>query len=404
MRVEQMWTSSAEVSLRRVQPMRPRLLVAGGLIALSLLCGSLAAAGNEWYVERDFHCMWLAGRIAATGGDPYDPAQYQAATSEGRPAAEALIACGPRFPYPPWTTLGFAALGSLPLPTAATLWISLLVAATVLGIGWSWQLAGPGRIAWPVVALLVIFTEPFLLALTQGQFGGIYLALTAGAGVWLGSRRDVRAGIATAALALKPQVALITGPVLMALAIRSRRRRVVGAAGIAFLVGLAACLALRPSWLSAWALAPGELRSVAISRNTTWDLAASLGSWTIGVVAIVVLLSSVAALVRTRRLEHADVVGLGAAASLVVTPYAWTHDFMVLAIPWAVTLAHANELQPARRRLLTLATLVVAAPMLWAFEVLIALGRADESLAALTPMVTTMLLALSIRWATDVGD
>lgn len=380
---------------------RPRFLVAGGLVTLSLLCGSLAAAGNEWYVERDFHCMWLAGRIAASGGDPYDPVQYQAATSEGRPAGEALIACGPRFPYPPWTTLGFAALGSLPLPTAATLWTSLLVAATVLGIGWSWQLAGPGRITWPVVALLVIFTEPFLLALTQGQFGAIYLALTAGAGVWLGSRRDLRAGIATAALALKPQAALITGPVLMALAIRSRQWRVVAAGGIALLLGFAACIALRPSWLFAWALAPGELRSVAISRNTTWDLAASLGSWGLGIAIIVVLLLSVAALARSRRLEHADFVGLGAALSLVVTPYAWTHDFMVLAIPWAVSLAHANELPPARRRLLTLATIIVAAPLLWAFEVLIALGRADESLAALTPIVTTLLLALSIRWATD---
>ena len=387
-----------------MQPVRPRLLVAGGLVALSLLCGSLAAAGNEWYVERDFHCMWLAGRVAASGGDPYDPAQYQAATSEGRPAAEALIACGPRFPYPPWTTLVFAALGSVPLPIAATLWISLLVAATVLGIGWTWQLAGPERIAWPVVALLVIFTEPFPLALTQGQFGALSLALTAGAAVWIRSRHGVRAGIAMAALALKPQTALVTGPVLLALAVRGRQWHAVVAAGIAFLAGLIACLVVRPSWLLAWVQAPGELRSVAISRNTTWDLAAWLGSWTIGIAIIALLMLTVVALVRTRRLEHADVVGLGAALSLVVTPYAWTHDFMVLAIPWAVTLAHANRLRPIPRRVLTLATMTVAALMLWAFEVLIALGRADESLAALTPILTTLLLAVSIRWATERRD
>jgi glycosyl transferase family 87 len=387
-----------------VQPVRPRLLVAGGLVALSLLCGSLAVAGNEQYVERDFHCMWLAGRVAASGGDPYDPAQYQAATSEGRPAAEALIACGPRFPYPPWTTLVFAALGSAPLQTAAILWISLLVAATVLGIGWTWQLAGPERIAWPVVALLVIFTEPFLLALTQGQFGAIYLALTAGAAIWIPSRHELRAGIAIAGLALKPQTALVTGPVLLALAVRSRQWQAVATAGVAALMGLIACVVLRPSWLLAWAQAPSELRSVAISRNTTWDLAVSLGSWTLGVLIIAVLLSLSFALVRTSRLEHADVVALGAALSLVVTPYAWTHDFMVLAIPWAVTLAHANELRPVPRRLLTLATMTVAALMLWAFEVLIALGRADESLAALTPILTTLLLAMSIRWGADRRD
>jgi hypothetical protein len=220
---------------------RPRRIWSAGLLlTLSLLCGFLAAAGNDWYAGRDFHCFWLGGRIAATGGDPYDAAQYQAATSGIRPASEAIGACGPRNPYPPWTTLVFAALGSLPLPIAATLWMSVLVAATVLGIGWTWQLAGPGRIAWPIIALLVVFTEPFLLALTQGQFGAMYLALTAGAAVWLRSRHGLRAAIATAALALKPQSALVTSPVLVALAIRSREWRAVATTGV---VGLAALVA-----------------------------------------------------------------------------------------------------------------------------------------------------------------
>ena len=388
-----------------MQPARPRpIWGAGLLLTLSLLCGFLAAAGNDWYAGRDFHCFWLGGRIAATGGDPYDPAQYQAATSGIRPASEAIGACGPRNPYPPWTTLAFASLATVALPLAATIWISVLVAATVLGIGWTWQLAGPGRISWPIIALLVVLTEPFLLALTQGQFGGLSLALTAGAALWLRSRHGLRAGIATAGLALKPQTALISGPVLLALAIRDRQWRAIAGAGIALLAALAACLSLRPDWLTAWAAAPAELRSVAISRNTTWDLAVSLGSWTLGIGMIALLLLLVLASVRRRFLDDADVVGLGAAFSLVVAPYAWTHDFMVLAIPWAVTLAHANELRPTRRRLLTLATLIVAAPMFWAFVVLIALARADESLAALIPMLTTLLLALSIRWATDVVD
>jgi len=388
-----------------VELARPhRIWTAGALLALSLLCGYLAAAGNDWYVDRDFHCFWLAGRIAASGGDPYDPAQYQAATSEGRPAAEALVACAPRFPYPPWTALAFALLGALPLPLAATLWISLLVAATVLGIGWSWQLAGSERISWPVVALLVVLTEPFLLALTQGQFGPLSLAFTAAAAAWLRSRRSLQAGIATAGLALKPHTALISGPVLLALAIRSRQWPAVAGAGLVLFAAFAVCVLLRSSWLFAWILAPGELRDLAFSRNTTWDFAASLGSWTLGVVMIALLLGSVAALVRSRHLEHADVVGLGASISLVVAPHAWTHDFMVLAIPWSITLAHANELGPTRRRLLTFAALIVAAPLLWAFEVLIALGRADESLAALTPMLTALLLALGIRWATDSAN
>jgi hypothetical protein len=311
-----------------------------------------------------------------------------------------IAPCGPRFPYPPWTTLAFAGLATFGLPLAATLWISLLVAATVLGIGWTWQLAGPGRIPWPVVAVLVVLTEPFVNALTQGQFGGLSLALTAGAAVWLRRRRGLRAGVATAGLALKPQTALISGPVLLAVAIRSRQWDALAWAAIAVLAGLAASVSLRPGWLVAWAAAPGELRGVAIVRNTTWDLAASLGTWTLGIGMIALILLGVFALVRARPLELADVVGLGAAISLVVAPYAWTHDYMLLALPWSLTLAHANELRPARRRVLTFATLVLAAPLLWTFTVLIQIAGMHESLSALVPMVTTLLLALGIRWAT----
>jgi hypothetical protein len=372
---------------------------AGIVMTLSLVCGFLAAAGNSWYAERDFECFHVAGGVAASGGDPYDPAQYQAATSANRPAAEALAACGPRFPWPPWTTLVFAALATLSLPLASTVWISLLVAATVLGIGWTWQLAGPGRVPWPVVAVLVILTEPFVLALLHGQFGPFFLALTAGAGLWLRSRHGVRAGLAMAGLALKPHTAFVSGPLLLAIALRSRQWNAVATAGALFAVALVVSIALRPSWLAAWLLALDENRAIPVFRNTTWDLARSLGSSMFAVVIIGLVLAAVVALVRARPLAHSDLVAFGAAFSMVVTPHAWAHDFMVLAIPWTVTLAHAKDLRPAVRRALTYSTLFVAAPLFWTFQIFIQVVRTDESLSALIPILTTLLLALAIHIA-----
>jgi hypothetical protein len=66
-----------------------------------------------------------------------------------------------------------------------------------------------------------------------------------------------------------------------------------------------------PAWLVSWAAAPGELRGAAIIRYTTWDLATSLGSWAFGLAMIALLLLAVALLVRGRRLEQTDVIGLG---------------------------------------------------------------------------------------------
>jgi hypothetical protein len=378
------------------------LRTAALLLTLSLFCGLLAAAGNAYLAGRDFECFYLAGRIALDGGDPYDQAQYEAATGLIRPRlANDIAPCGPRNPYPPWSTLLFTGLATLGLPLAATLWSSLLIASTVLGIGWTWQLAGPRRVPWPVIAALVVLTEPFMLALSQGQFGGLHFALTAGAAVWLRERHGLRAGTALAGLALKPQTALVSGPVLLGLAVRDRQWRVLVAAVAVFLALLAASLLIRPEWLVPWVAAPSELRGAAIIRNTTWDLATSLGSWTFGIAIIALLLLAVVALVRGRRIERTDLIGLGTAFSLVVAPYAWVHDFMILAIPWSLTLARAAQLRPTRRRILMLATLFLAGLLFWTFEVFITVARVDKSVLALIPMLTTLLLALGIRWATE---
>ncbi len=377
------------------------LWTASLLLALSLVCGFLTAAGNSYYAGRDFECFYQAGRIALDGGDPYDQAQYEAATGHIRARlANDIAPCGPRNPYPPWTTLLFTGLATLGLPLAATLWATLLIASTVLGIGWSWQLAGH-RVPWPVIAALVVLTEPFMLALSQGQFGGLYFALTAGTALWLRERQSLRAGVALAGLALKPQTALVSGPVLLGFAVRDRQWRVLIALVAAFLAALAASLLIRPTWLVPWVAAPSELREAAIIRNTTWDLATSLGSWTFGIAIIALLLVVVVLLVRGRRTQWTDLVGLGTAFSVVVAPYAWVHDFMILAIPWSLTLARATELRPARRRMLAFATLFVAGLLFWILEVLIVVARVDKSVLALMPMITTLLLALAIRWATE---
>ena len=143
-----------------LRPQRLRLVAnAALLIVLSLVCGFFAAGINGWYDEQDFHCFWAAGRIVASGGDPYDAQQFVPAILTIPPSeARALNRCGQRLSYPPWAAIALAPFGAIPLPVAATLWASLAVMATVLGINWTWQLAGQRRIPWPLVAGLVVGT------------------------------------------------------------------------------------------------------------------------------------------------------------------------------------------------------------------------------------------------------
>lgn len=367
------------------------------LLSLSLICGFVAAGEHGWYEDRDFVCLYVAARIVVTGGDPYDVRQF-------RPTAEAIALtspdraihrCGERLKYPPWVGLALAPFGALPLPTAATLWASLAVLSVVIGINWTWLLVGRDRIPWPLVAVLVVGTEPFVRTLMEGQFGAFSFALTAAAALALRSGRDFSGGVATAGLVLKPSTSVGFVAAILGLALLRRRWRFLGAAAAAGLALAGVSELIRPGWLLDFARAATEIGGSVTDRATIWNLT---GSWTPAVAIVALLLAAVVVLVGRQRPNDADVLGLAVAFSLVVSPYAWSHDYVVLAVPWSMTIAHARQLRPLLRRTLMFSTILVAAPLLWIMAALIQV-RQDENLSVLVPMLTALLLAFAIRLA-----
>ena len=364
-------------------------------MVLSIVCGFTAAGLNGWYEGRDFHCFWITGRIVVSGGDPYDAGQYVPAILTVPPSeAGALERCGQRLSYPPWTGLALAPFGALPLPAAATLWASLAMIATVLGIYWTWELVGKRRIPWPLVAALVVCTLPFIHDVYHGQFATFTLALTAGAALSMRSGSDTVGGITTALLAIKPHVAAGFAAVTLVLAILRRRTRFVLAAGAAGLGLAGVSELLRPGWIVEFARAATQLSRSIADRSTIWNLA---GSWPLAVVMIALLLTAVCVLVRGRHANEADILGLAVSFSLVVAPYAWNHDFVVLAIPWSMTIAHAGQLRPLLRRTLTYATVGVAVPLLWWMGTIASLFGDGEALYVVVPILTAVLLAIAVR-------
>ena len=365
------------------------------LVVLSLVCGFTAAGLNGWYEERDFHCFWVTGRIVASGGDPYDPQQYVPAILTIPPTqAKALERCGQRLSYPPWTGMALAPFGALSLPAAATLWASLAVLAAVLGINWTWRLAGLRRFSWPLVAALVVATEPFARSFSEGQFATFTFALTAGAALSLWSKSDGVAGLATSLLSIKPQTAVGFGAVVLPFALVQRRWRFVGASAAAALGIVALSELLRPGWTLEFVGSAGALSGSITDRATIWNLA---GSTALAIVMIAALVVAIVVLIRSRPIDDAAVLGLAVSLSLVVAPYAWDHDYIALAIPWAMIISRARQLRPPLNRVLTASTIVVAAPLPWVMAAVAAL-RGNESLFVFVPMITALLLALATRW------
>lgn len=386
--------SFAEKALTAVRVWAGRAVL---LITLSLFCGVLAASSHSWYQGRDFHCFYVSGRIVASGGDPYDAAQFVPAVAEVGPTLDrANERCGVRLSYPPWTALMLAPFGALSLPAASSLWVALSVFAMVLGIGWTWQLVGRERISWLLVAVLTLFTEPFLLNLAEGQFDMFSFALTAAA--MLGLRSDrTSGGVATAALSVKPQVSIGFAAVALVLAVFQRRWRFVGVAAASGLALVVSTQLVRPGWIAEFVSGTVELTGAIPNRATIWNLVAPYGPWTLAAGMVVLLVGAVVLLVRSRPFDEVGVMSVGTALSLVVAPYAWSQAYIVLAIPWSLTFAYATRADPLRRRVLTYGTLIVAGPLLWICTLLWPF-RGSESLSVIVPMFTALLVALAIRW------
>jgi len=368
------------------------------LVVLSLLCGFAAARLAGWYEGHDFHCFWAAGRIVASDGDPYDPQQFVPEIQTIPPSPErALIRCGHRLFYPPWTAIALAPFGALPLPAAAGLWGSLSVMSAVLGISWTWQFVGRRRISWLLVAVLVVCTEQFVRTLfLEGQFGAFTFALTARAALALRSERGTAGGIATALLAVKPQTGILFAAVALGLALLRRRWWFVGAAGAGGLALIGLSEFPRPGGILKFVSGVTELSTSIADRATIWNLA---GSATSAVIAIAVLLAMVVVLIREGGADDAEMLSLAVAFSLLVAPYAWDADYIALAIPWSMTIANATHLRPFPRGALTITTVMVAAPLLLFLTVVGGLAG-TQSVLVLVPMLTVLLLALAIRWRT----
>lgn len=360
------------------------------------MCGTTVAGLNGWYEEKDFNCWYVAGRIAANGGDPYDAQQFVPIIRTLPPSeARALHRCGQRLSYPPWTGAALAPFGALPLPVAASFWASLSVLAAVLGIHWTRLLSRLRRLSWSLVLLFVVGTQPFARVFEEGQFATFIFALTAGAALAMTRKRDAVAGIAAAGLSIKPHTAIGFAAVFLALAIVRRRWRLVGASTASGLVLVGLTLLLRPTWLVASVSASTSLGGSIPDRATIWNLA---GSWPLAIVMIVLLVAAVVIVIRPQQPDDAEVLGLAVAFGLVVAPYAWDHDLLILAIPWFLIIGHASRLATRPRRALTIVTIAVAAPGTWVLWAVANL-RGTESLSVLLPMITAVLLAVAIRWA-----
>jgi hypothetical protein len=320
-------------------------------------------------------------------------AQQQA----GIPAENFFLA---RFPYPPWYALSTFYLGLFPAAVAATLWFELNLVMLFLSVwlltdGWSGRLR---LIAFP----LALFFFPVLGALSVGQYD---FPVFLGTSLLIYSLRKENVALTTLGailLTFKPHVGTLILVSVLGWLIGNRNdfgRRVVRSLLIAgvflFIVGFIA----DPMWIISY---PKMLLSYQSEGNvTTCSECASLPVWLsrwffdgsltiaaiISVILLVILVAAFLAIHSGLWKSSALLLTSALLITLLVSPYLYNYDFLLLLVPFTVLV---NKGSPLEKIIVIICYLVPTFALLF-------FGRAGNISLIMVTIVLTALLYLGTK-------
>jgi hypothetical protein len=308
-------------------------------------------------VHSDFSALYNTSLALVHRVPIYDLEAVEAVAVEasGIPPEKFFLA---RFPYPPWYALSTFYLGLLPPQAAATLWFEINLVMLFLSV-WFLTDGWPGRlrlIAFP----LALFFLPVLGALSVGQYG---FPVLLGASILIYSLRRENITLTTLGavlLTFKPHIgALVLLSVLVRLIYngdnfgRRALRSIVVAGILLFLAGFLAGPAWVVSYLKMLLNYQGEGNVASCSECASlpvflsrWFLDGSLKQAAVIAVVLLIALGILSGLIRGPLLRAPGyLIASALLVTLLVSPYLYNYDFILLLVPFAVLAGMGNTAQ-----------------------------------------------------------
>jgi hypothetical protein len=301
------------------------------LIALAVVCALLPVeivvklALNSDVLFPDFFALWSWGRFVLT----HAPATIYDDRTIFAFHAEQGMPDGLYYPfwYPPWILLLLAPLGALPYPLARAGWLVVTFALYLAALAaWRWE-----RKLVVVASLAPSSAICFLV----GHNGFLSAALMLG-GLRLLRSRPMTAGALLAALAYKPQLAVLAPFVLL---FGRHWRAMAGAALAVCVLSLAVTVAFGPEIWGAWmvnmrdqAMGATPRLSAQYDKMPTVNSAVLLLGGTMGLARAAQVAGACAgifALWRVRGRVDAEANAVLALSAILATPYAFLYDLPV---------------------------------------------------------------------------
>jgi len=349
--------------------------------------------------NKDFFTFWLGGRLITLGKNPYLHSDYL----WGRAFYDADLIPDATFVYPLPFALLFAPLGLLPLNKAFVVWdtltqVMILVSLLLLVRSYAKPLA---KNFFPLLLIAVILFRPTYITLVNAQLSGFFFLLLS-AIIYLWNQGKWKQGSLLLALfALKPTLGLPIMAVLTLFLLLRKQYSAIFTLAAALLALLLSGFLVDPHWVSHyWQIGNDKLGQTFGFSPTLWGAATlvcqfksecSIISGGAGCLA-----ASIAVLFffinRRQTLAPVTAVCLAIIFTMLVTPYIWPYDQLLLVIPIVtVVMEKANR----GDRFLPTAFLLILIDLFSYFLLFVSMKNEHEIWNFFIPLV---ILILTIPW------
>src|SRR5215216_1604391 len=328
------------------------IVIAIVMVAIALYMPSSLPAHS------DFTAIYNTDLALVHGVPIYDLESVEALAVQyaGIPPEKFFLA---RFPYPPWYALSTFYLGWMPAKAAAILWFELNLVMLFLSV-WLLTDGWPGR--WRLIAFpLALFFLPVLGALAVGQYDFPVLLGTSLLIYSLRKENILLTVLGIVLLTFKPHVGALLLLFVLGWLLHKKRdwgsralRPLLAAAAVLFLTGFLA----DPAWILSYpkmllnyqsegnVSACSECASLPVTLSR-WLFDGSLGKavW----IGFVLLLALLLVMYFMRPLFDTHELLLSAALliTLLVSPYLYNYDFLLLLVPFGALAARGKLLEKA---------------------------------------------------------
>jgi len=290
--------------------------------------------------ESDFFVSWLGAYVVRIGQSPYQVAAWTAAYTTFH--ADWFSATS--YWYPPHLALLVAPLTLLAFNQAYGLWMVLLqiaILTSLLLLMSSWKIASAKRYLLPLMLGLAVF-RPTLLSVRTGQLGGMLLLAVALA-IWCWEHdRWFLGGVFIAFLAFKTTFSV---PILLLVTLwllASRRWQALLGLTLMALALTVIDLPYLGQWLTALSTNDVGLLSISVGISPTiWGVAHTVCGLNqpcatiLGGLGTILLAGGLAIVLcrQRRQLRPLTALSLIIPVGLLIVPYLWAYDQILLVVP-----------------------------------------------------------------------